>query len=610
MCPICGLELPARLKKCPQDGVLLKATLPPDPLVGTVVAGRYEILSVVGRGGMSVVYKARNKAVGSIVAVKTLKHDLVSDEELFARFCQEAKAVQLLIHPHIVSVHEFGVMLNGQPFIVMDFLSGQTLADTLDDLGRLPVKRTLKIFIEVCDALSHAHQHKIIHRDIKPGNIMLTQTSSEEDFVKLFDFGFAKLLPQNGVYIQQLTQTGDVLGTPLYMSPEQSKGKPLDSRSDIYSVGCVMYEALTGKAPLVGENVLDTMQKQINEIPESLDAARPDLYIPDPLTTILFRTLEKDPDNRYQSMNDLKRDLELIYSGLSGKATVIPGMLPGLAKLKQMPPEPAFQIRTSTIVILCGILFVVSSIWALCNSLGRSVPSWVVPGEDSESKSSRSARQGSAIPSYSGDSNIVWAKYRQAGLQALERQDYTEAEELLGMALRVADKTDGVEGHIATSLVDMAKIYVKEDKLSDAEKACSRALTIRHQMHETNERPIADIFSTEAEVYLARDDFKNADSSLEKALAIQVRELGPTHQDVATTTNQLGVAAEGEKDYPRAEAYYKQALAIRTSVLGPSNVAVSQTLSDYARLLKAMNRLAESQKIELRANAIRASATR
>src|SRR5262249_22403037 len=162
------------------------------------------------------------------------------------------------------------------------------------------------------------------------------------------------LLPQTGLVVQQLTQTGDVLGTPLYMSPEQSRGKSLDSRSDIYSVGCVMYEALTGRAPLVGENVLDTMQKQINETPESLDTARPDLYIPDQLTTILFRTLEKDPENRYQSMTDLKRDLELIYTGLSGKALVLPGMLPGLAKLKQMPPEPRIPMRQLVVAAAAG----------------------------------------------------------------------------------------------------------------------------------------------------------------------------------------------------------------------------------------------------------------
>jgi tRNA A-37 threonylcarbamoyl transferase component Bud32 len=597
VCPVCGLELPARLKKCPQDGVVLKATLPPDPLVNTVIGGRYEILSVVGRGGMSVVYKARNKAVGSIVAVKTLKHDLISDEELFARFCQEAKAVQLLIHANIVTVHEFGVTLSGQPFIVMDFLAGQTLGETIDDLGRLPVKRTLKIFIQVCDALSHAHAHKIIHRDIKPGNIMLVQTTQEDDFVKLFDFGFAKLLPQTGLYVQQLTQTGDVLGTPLYMSPEQSKGKSLDSRSDIYSVGCVMYEAITGKAPLVGDNVLDTMQKQINERPESLDTARPDLYIPDHLTTILFRTLEKDPDQRYQSMNDLKRDLELIYNGLSGKVTLMPGMLPGLAKLKQMPTQPTWFLSPMTMGLALG-------------AVALALLTWVVVQLSGGIHLEIGQKPAAAIkPTYTGGPDVVWAKYRQAGMRALDKNRYAEAEDLFNLSLGEADRTDSCEAHSATNFTDLARAYVRGKKLSEAEKACGKALNIRHGLHETNERPIADIFAVYAEIYLARENFKDADTYLQKALAIQQRELGPTHPDVAATINQLGRASEGQQNWARAEAYYKQALSIRTSSLGPNNPALLETLNDYTRLLKRTNRAADAEKMEMRAKAIRPAVT-
>lgn len=591
ICPVCGLELPAALKKCPQDGVVLRGTIPTDPLVGTVLAGRYEILAVVGRGGMSVVYKARNKAVGSIVAVKTLKHDLISDEELFARFCQEAKAVQLLVHPNIVTVHEFGVTLSGQPFIVMDFLAGHTIGQLIDEQGRIPVKRSLKIFIQVCDALSHAHAHKIIHRDIKPGNIMLVQTATEDDFVKLFDFGFAKLLPQTGLYVQQLTQTGDVLGTPLYMSPEQSRGKSLDSRSDIYSVGCVMYEALTGKAPLVGENVLDTMQKQINERPESLDTARPDLYIPEQLTTILFRCLEKNPDQRYQTMNDLKRDLDLIYSGLSGKVMVLPGMLPGLAKLKQIPPDPVMPTNTLILGICIGITMVIAGCWATFTFVGRQPP----PVQEKRT-----------LPTFTGEPTEVWSKYRQAGIQALDRKDYSEAEELFHQSLLQADKTDNCPLHTATNLIDLARTYLREDKLSDAEKSCNKALNIRHSMHETNERAIAEIFSIYAEIYLKRDNYRDADTYLQKALAIQQRELGSMHPDVATIINQLGKASEGEQDYQRAESYYKQAMTIRSS-LGPAFLPTAETMSDYARLLRHLNRSTEAEKFEAKAKQIRAA---
>lgn len=588
ICPVCGLELPATLKKCPQDGVALNGQVPVDPLVGTVIAGRYEIIALVGRGGMSVVYKARNRAVGSIVAIKTLKQDLVSDEELFARFCQEAKAVQLLTHPHIVTMHEFGVMLNGQPFIAMDYLEGITLADAIEETGRLPVKRTLKIFIQVCDALSHAHQHKIIHRDIKPGNIMLINTANDTDVVKLFDFGFAKMMPQRGMAAQQITQHGDVLGTPLYMSPEQSRGKPLDSRSDIYSVGCVMYEALTGSAPLVGENVLDTMQRQINDRPKSLASARPDLFIPDQVATILFKTLEKDVANRYQSMNDLKRDLEILSSGLSGKAAMMQGALPGLSKLVPIPEDKSNLMPTA------GIFFLVVLI---AGAIAWNVMQFTTPSSNP---------QPASLPVFSGEPIEVWSKYRQAGILAMQRGNFAEAEDLMSLSLKAAEKTDQPESHMATTLVDLARVYITEEKLSDAEKAARKALTLRQQLHQTNDRTVADLYSCFAEICLRRDDFVNADSYLQKALAIQQRELGPAHQDVATTLNGLGQAAEGRAQLTRAENYYKQALVLREQALGPNKLPVAETLTNYSRLLRKMKKTTEANKAADRAASIRA----
>ena len=593
VCPVCGLTLPGQIKKCPQDGVLLKGISPPDPFVGTIIAGRYEILSVIGHGGMSVVYKARNRAVGSIVAVKTLKHDLISDEELFARFCQEAKAVQTLTHPNILAVHEFGVTLTGQPFIVMDYLDGVTLSDVIDEEGRIGVKRTLKIFIQVCDALAHAHAHKIIHRDVKPGNIMLVQTATDTDVVKVFDFGFAKLLPSSGLFVQQLTQTGDVLGTPLYMSPEQSRGKQLDSRSDIYAVGCVMYEALTGKAPLIGDNVLDTMQKQINERPESLDTARPDLYIPEQLTNVLFKTLEKELSRRYQSMVDVRRDLEVILNGLTGKGSMPKGLLPGMSKMREIPPEPRWQVQSALIWLVSCALLAGAVAWGLDTLAHQS------------DRPATATMSTPALPNFVGDPPMVWAKYRQAALQSSDRNNYAEAEELLALAMKQAFKTEDADSREATTDVDFARLYLREDKLSDAEKAADNALALRQKLGEINGRSAADVFSVYAQIALAREDWKSADSFFQKALAIQQRELGPMHQDVATTLNGLGKATEGQKTYSRSEAYYKQALAIRQTALGPNKPAVADTLSDYIRLLRKQHRTKEADKLEKRARAIR-----
>ncbi len=584
-CPACGSEFDTHVSVCPHDSTPLKA-ITTDPFVGTLLIGKYEVLSSIGKGGMSVVYKARNRLINSTVAIKTLKADFVSDQELFARFSQEAAALKRLTHPNIVTVHEFGVSANGQPFLVMDYLEGEPLSEAIERLGRIPVKRCLKIFIQVCDALAHAHSHKIIHRDVKPGNIMLVETATEVDMVKIFDFGFAKLEPRAGMQQQQLTQKGDVLGTPLYMSPEQSRGKNLDSRSDIYSLGCVMYEALTGKAPLVGDNVLDTMQKQINERPESLDTARPDLYIPEQLTTVLFKTLEKEAEKRYQSMTDLKRDLEVINIGLTGKGSVAPSGLPGLSKLKQLPEKRSLP-ELSALMLLAMLV-------------GALLVFWVFGGFNN--KNSQTIGTGST------DHAASWVRYRQSGLNALDKKHYTEALDFWELALKEAWKADDSERKAATSLDDIARLYLAQEKYSDAEKACRRSLALRQKQHGGDERLRSTSLRTLADIYIAREDWRDAEGNLQKALEIQQRELGTQHEDVGETLNCLATVAEKQQNYSRAESLYKQALSIRQTALGPNKLPVAETLEGYARLLNKMNRKAEAHKLDLRARAIRALA--
>jgi serine/threonine protein kinase len=503
-----------------------------DPMVGTVIANKYEVISLVGRGGMSQVYKARNKQVGSIVAIKTLKQDLMSDEELFARFCREAKAVQTLTHPNIVTMHEFGVTLEGQPFMAMDYLEGQTLGDIIEDSERIGVKRLLRIFTQVCDALGHAHAHKIIHRDIKPGNIMVVNTANETDVVKIFDFGFAKLLEKPGRKVQALTQLGDVLGTPLYMSPEQSAGKTLDSRSDIYAVGCVMYEALTGRAPLIGDNVLDTMQKQINEKPVALDTVRPDLFIPEPMQAILFKTLEKDPANRYQSMTDLKRDLEVLLSGMSGRAGAVnvkQGDLPGLSKMKLYPEEKKMPLA----VVIPAVVLILT---AICGT-------------------------GFAI------AHFIQTKAEERA--ALEREQQAEAmpEQTVAPPPQVVKKKMPplpADPKKATPiLIAFAKDARGSGQLIDADKAVTKAMSLLRSTGHSNDLPISEAFALSGNIYLDMQNFKKADSMLQKALAIQQRELGPSSPTVIDTLNALGRAAEGQQDFARADAYFKQALALK-----------------------------------------------
>ncbi len=285
-----------------------------DLLVGATLGGRYWVLSVIGRGGMSVVYKAKVKDTGKIVAVKTLRTAGMTDDMVVKRFQREAELLSRLNHPRIVNLHAYGSSAKGQPYFVMDYLVGENLTDLLARENHLEPERFQDVFVQVCAAIEHAHRQGAIHRDIKPGNIMLTRQGATSDYVKVVDFGIAKMAEE----AQRLTRMGEVWGSPIYMSPEQCMGAPVDARSDIYSLGIVMYESLTGKVPFLGRNYADTMTKQISDDPAPFAQIRPDLKIPASLEKIVMAAMAKQPENRYQSLGLMRKDLE---AALSAKAT-------------------------------------------------------------------------------------------------------------------------------------------------------------------------------------------------------------------------------------------------------------------------------------------------
>lgn len=295
-----------------------------DTLVGTKLADRYQIISVIGHGGMGVVYKARHELMDRIVAIKMLKPQLIMDAQSAQRFQQEAKAASRLSHANVITLFDFGMTATGQPYLVMDYLPGTSLADLIKQEGRVGVERFLRICAQVCDALDHAHRHGIIHRDLKPGNIMLTVRDGEPDFVKVVDFGVAKILPFAGEDSQSVTRSGEVFGSPVYMSPEQCVGEPLDVRSDVYSMGVVMYEMLTGRVPLRGKDIIQTIMMHKCDMPPRFSQVRPDLNLPERLETVVLNALQKDPCRRHQTMAELKEDLLLSAPGsASGRAVKI-----------------------------------------------------------------------------------------------------------------------------------------------------------------------------------------------------------------------------------------------------------------------------------------------
>lgn len=266
-----------------------------------------EILELLGSGGMSLVYKARQKNLDRVVAVKVLTKQTIKGELALQRFHQEARLSASLDHPNITKTIAYGVSNDGQPYMIMEFLLGKTLKEYLNT-EKMPLGKFRDVFLPILSALDTAHRAGLIHRDIKPENIMLCKEAGGKELVKLLDFGIAKLM-ESEAGAQSLTSTGTLLGSPSYMSPEQCSGKKLDQRSDIYSISCVMYEALCGEAPFSADSALEIMHKHATEPPPTVSELSRKIDIRKELAELTLAGLAKDPAQRPQSAAELAENL-------------------------------------------------------------------------------------------------------------------------------------------------------------------------------------------------------------------------------------------------------------------------------------------------------------
>ncbi|MBL7224258.1 MAG: protein kinase, partial [Candidatus Brocadiae bacterium] len=380
VCAVCHarLRVPGKGKahEVTRSPTLTGSPADADPLIGQTL-GEFEIVELLGRGGMGAVYKARQASLGRFVAIKILPHSLAANQSFIERFSREARAAAAVSHPNIIEVHAVG-QDRGYQYIAMEFVDGETLADVLRREGRLLPHRALAILKQVASALAEGHECGILHRDIKPSNILIDRKGR----AKVADFGLAK---HEGVDVS-VTTTGQALGTPLYMPPEAARGEPFDARSDLYSLGATFYQAVAGKPPFEADTPAQLVVKHLEAKPPPLQSVAPDC--PGDLCRIIHRLLRKKPDQRYASTDELLDALDKVETRMTveqAAATASIATRPATARHSTHRREGVALPKRSTALIAGGIaaallLVAIVLVVVLWPKGGRATKATVPPG--------------------------------------------------------------------------------------------------------------------------------------------------------------------------------------------------------------------------------------
>ncbi|MBI1269083.1 protein kinase [bacterium] len=536
------------------------------------ISNRYRIGDLIGTGGMGSVYLAHDAELKKTFAIKLLQSDLVQDPLAVKRFQQEASAVSALTHPNVVAVYDYGVSSSGNPYIIMDHIDGKGLDVIIDDQSYLDQEVVVDLFLQIADALDHAHEKGVIHRDIKPSNIMVPEGDVDSCNLKIVDFGIAKVVPDGDKTTQGITQTGELVGSPSYMSPEQCTGMSMDRRSDIYSAGCVMYEALSGMVPFQGDNPIQTILSHINDQPQSLSERFPSLSISDDLNYVVMRCLEKHPADRYQTAGELRDDLRLIKIGASPKR-ISPA---------NRPKTMATPIWRSPILI--------SSVFSILILLALSVFAINFAGIQNKAGTDISER---------------WLTMDLAGQQAFDRGEYPLAEEKFNQSLQLAESSGKNSEYFIASLNELLDLAQATGKRAQADLLRQRiaalkdsrsmnAVLLQKELESASRadskksvEAIEDLVNNACDQIAVLAEAGNLDLAerlLVKARALADKNLDASSESLIRLAHNAAFIEHDRGNLEKARALYEKALAKESALLPKNHINRARTLLMLGRI--------------------------
>jgi tRNA A-37 threonylcarbamoyl transferase component Bud32/tetratricopeptide (TPR) repeat protein len=658
-CPTCYEQYGGETDLCPDDKTKL-SPLDKSPMVGKVFAERYVIDSVLGLGGMSIVYKATHKLMNRTVAIKMLKRKLLEEVVLLERFKVEAQSASSLSHQHIITIYDFGVTSDGEPYLVMDCLEGESLKELIDRSGAVLVEQAVSIFKQICDGLDAAHKKGIIHRDLKPANVVLLKNADDSYQVKLVDFGIAKVLPQEGQQAQHLTQTGEVFGSPIYMSPEQCLGKQLDIRSDLYGLGCLMYETLCGKPPFLGTSFLETMNKHVGEPPQPMSEVAPSRMVPPELEAIVLQCMAKDPAERFASAGELRDHLAAFSMSLPGGtstnlgtaaklgATTATGITvqPGVAAqtIAECKRSPWKAVGISLLAVIgAGVAFIF--LWqgpandrgSILNKISwqfavSSADDAIKRGDYASAESSLKYAQDKAKSLQDGGVRLeatikeeaaLYDKWEghAAELEAVNKQitqlqvdalhkEYQHRLTMLealskGTGDSAVEQTNAKlrsEAQLPGILSTVQRLYGRAMYV-EAEDLLTKTLDLEHRMLGQDAPSLVPLETRLADCLVAQRKFPQVRPLLAHAVQVLRKQPGGHESEYAKVLNKLGQFDLDQSNFKQATPELEEALAVARKAAGDEDVLLL-CLRSYADLLRQTGKIEQSAKFFAEADAI------